>query len=91
MRLFNPRDATAAGALIDPDTLTRLLSELDSIWRKGAEGDRRAPLISPPGLRIGIRRLIEPVLPAIPVVSLSELPPQVTVNSLATWEIQSAA
>ena len=91
MRLFNPRDATAAGALIDPDTLTRLLSELDSIWRRGVEGDRRAPLISPPGLRIGIRRLIEPVLPAIPVVSLSELPPQVTVNSLATWEIQSAA
>ena len=91
MRLFNPRDVASAGALLDPDTLTRLLSELDSLWRRKGDGEGRMPLISPPGLRIGIRRLIEPVLPAIPVVSLSELPPQVTVNSLATWEIPHAA
>ena len=91
MRLFNPRDSMAAGALLDPDTLTRMLSELDGLWRRTTDGDQPLPLITPPGLRIGIRRLIEPVLPAIPVVSLSELPPQVTVNSLASWEIPHAA
>ena len=71
--------------------LTHLLTDLTSVWSHQVEQDRSTPLISPPGLRIGIRRLIEPVLPDVPVVSLSELPPQVTVNSIATWEIPHAA
>ncbi|MCA9736966.1 MAG: flagellar biosynthesis protein FlhA [Gemmatimonadetes bacterium] len=87
MRLFSPRDGNA-GALLDPDTLTRLLSQLDRLARTPG-GDH--PLIAPPGLRVGIRRLIEPVLPQVPVVSLSELPPQLTVNSIATWELPDAA
>lgn len=91
MRLFNPRDLASGGALLDPNTLTHLLTDLTSVWSHQVEQDRSTPLISPPGLRIGIRRLIEPVLPDVPVVSLSELPPQVTVNSIATWEIPHAA
>ncbi len=91
MRLFNPRDLASGGALLDPETLTHLLTDLTSVWGRQVDLDRSTPLISPPGLRVGIRRLIEPVLPEIPVVSLSELPPQVTVNSIATWEIPHAA
>jgi len=91
MRLFNPRDLASGGALLDPDTLTNLLTELSAVWGRQVELDRSTPLITPPGLRIGIRRLIAPVLPEVPVVSLSELPPQVTVNSIATWEIPHAA
>jgi len=87
MRLFSPRDASA-GALLDPDTLTRLLAQLDGI-SKIPGSDR--PIIAPPGLRVGIRRLIEPVLPQLPVVSLSELPTQLTVNAVAPWELPDAA
>lgn len=91
MRLFNPRDVASGGALLDPDNLTTLLTELSAVWKRNSEQDRITPLISPPGLRIGIRRLIEPILPDVPVVSLSELPPQVSVNSIATWEMNHAA
>ena len=38
-----------------------------------------------------VRRLIEPVLPDVPVISLGELPPQVAIESLAVWEIANAA
>jgi flagellar biosynthesis protein FlhA len=48
---------------------------------------RPLPLITPPSLRVGVRRLIEPVLPSLPVVSLAELPAQITLSSVATWEM----
>jgi flagellar biosynthesis protein FlhA len=51
---------------------------------------RLPPLITPPSLRIGVRRLVEPVLPALPVVSLAELPPSVKLNTVATWELTHA-
>lgn len=90
MGLFAPRQGRADG-LLDPDTLTRLLRELDELTRQqGGEG-RPIPLITPPGLRVGVRRLIEPVMPQIPVLSLAELPPQVNLQSVATWEISDAA
>jgi len=49
------------------------------------------PLITPPALRIGVRRLVEPVLPNLPVLSLGELPAQTPIHSLATWELPRAA
>lgn len=91
MELFNPGQAGDGTGMLDPDTLTRLLSELDDLWTDSASKDERTPLISPSGLRVGLRRLIEPVLPSIPVVSVNELPPQVAVDSVATWEIPDAA
>lgn len=90
MGLFAPRQGRADG-LLDPDTLTRLLRRLDGVARQyGGEG-RPTPLITPPGLRVGVRRLIEPVMPQIPVLSLAELPPQVNLQSVATWEITDGA
>ncbi len=86
MRLFNPRAATDAGLAIDPAKLTSALGRLEALVRTEGDSDL-LPVISPPGLRVGIRRLIEPVLPAVPVVSLAELPPQITVLSDATWEL----
>jgi hypothetical protein len=52
---------------------------------------RPLPLIVPPQLRVGIRRLIEPVLPNVPVVSLGELPAQVNLHSVSTWSQTRAA
>ncbi|MDP2498916.1 MAG: flagellar biosynthesis protein FlhA [Candidatus Palauibacterales bacterium] len=91
MELFNPGQAGDQTGMLDPETLTGLLSELDDLWTESAAKDDRTPLISPAGLRVGIRRLIEPVLPSIPVVSVNELPPQVAVDSVDTWEIPDAA
>jgi flagellar biosynthesis protein FlhA len=51
---------------------------------------RPLPLITPPTLRVGVRRLIEPVLPNVPVISLAELPAAVNLTSVATWELPHA-
>jgi flagellar biosynthesis protein FlhA len=37
-----------------------------------------------------LRRLVEPVLPKLPVLSLGELPTQAPILSLATWELARA-
>ena len=60
-------------------------------WRKTLKEGRMPPLITPPSLRVGVRRLVEPVLSALPVISLAELPPSVKLNSVATWELNNAA
>jgi flagellar biosynthesis protein FlhA len=91
MGLFSPRPANAqAVSLLSPDLLANLLRELNSLAATHASDGRPLPLVCPPGLRVGIRRLIEPVLPQLPVVSLAELPPQVNLSSVATWELSHA-
>lgn len=90
MALFSPRGSQGLPAMMEPETLTLLLGQLEEITRTVGD-DRSVPLITPPGLRVGIRRLIEPVLPTVPVVSLAELPPQVSLQAVATWEIEDAA
>ena len=88
--LFSPRGVGAsqqAMQLLTPDGLAALLRELNDVSTTQSYDGRPLPLIVPPSLRVGIRRLIEPVLPALPVVSLAELPPQVTLQSAGQWEM----
>ncbi|HEY8484255.1 MAG TPA: flagellar biosynthesis protein FlhA [Longimicrobiales bacterium] len=90
MAFFSPRQGKGAG-LMDPDLLSGALRRLEALAREHGEQGRPAPVVTPPALRVGVRRLIEPVLPAIPVLSLGELPPQVDLQSVATWELPDAA
>ena len=87
MGLFSPRAGATSTLALNPDSLANLLTSLRRMLATHGERGNPVPLITPPALRVGIRRLIEPVLPALPVVSLSELPPHVSVGSLATWEL----
>jgi len=91
MGVFSPRANRASAEILDPDSLTSLLGNLDDLTRAYAEDGRPIPVITPPGLRVGVRKLIEPVLPHVPVISLAELPPQATLQSVATWEMPNAA
>ena len=92
MGLFSPRANQANGlSLLNPDALANLLRDLNTLATAHATDGRPLPLITPPSLRTGIRRLIEPVLPGVPVVSLAELPPSVNLSSVATWELPHAA
>lgn len=91
MSLFSPRANRSPDDLVDPDMLTALLGRLDDLTRAYSEEGRPIPVITPPGLRVGIRRLIEPVLPNVPVISLAELPPQANLQSVAIWEMNHAA
>ena len=91
MGLFSPRASGPTPSMMDPENLTRLLGQLERLTRTYSDEGRIVPLITPPTLRVGLRRLIEPVLPAVPVVSLAELPSQVNLRSVATWEIEDAA
>ena len=90
MGLFSPRIGQQATGLLDPDTLAGLLRELGRLANVHATEGRPAPLVTPPALRVGIRRLIEPVLPNVPVLSLAELPPQINLDTIAHWEMKDA-
>ena len=91
MALLNPRPTreTAARSL-DPEELTNALRSLNDIIATHNRDGQRHPLITPPALRVGVRRLIEPVLPQLPVLSLGELPAQTPIQSLAVWELPHA-
>lgn len=91
MSLFSPRPGAAGGRTLDPDELAGALRSLDQLSRQSRHDGQQHPLITPPALRVGIRRLVEPVMPGLPVVSLGELPPQTPIHSIATWELQHAA
>ncbi|MBV9880921.1 MAG: flagellar biosynthesis protein FlhA [Gemmatirosa sp.] len=88
--LFSPRQNAQAMGLLTPDGLATLLRDLNQLATAGSIDGRPLPLITSPSLRTGVRRLIEPVLPALPVVSLAELPPSVTLQSAGTWEMHHA-
>ncbi|TVR57225.1 MAG: hypothetical protein EA421_01520, partial [Gemmatimonadales bacterium] len=67
------------------------LTLLDQMAREHMRDGRPRPVITSPTMRVGIRRLLEPVLPNIPVLSLGELPPQVNIESIAVWEMKHEA
>src|SRR5690606_4191732 len=90
MGLFSPRQMANGGGLVSPDVLTEVLRRLDAVARGHSRDGRMPPVICPPALRVGVRRLIEPVMPDVPVLSLAELPAHVNLQSVATWELPDA-
>ena len=84
--LFTPRANQPASTMLTPDSLGALLRDLDQMSSVNTVEGRPLPLLAPPSLRVGLRRLIEPVLPNLPVVSLAELPPYIKLSAVATWE-----
>ncbi len=87
MAVFGPRNPQNATATLTSDALAGLLRELQKLSATTGEAGP-VPLVVPPGLRVGIRRLLEPVMPALPVVSLAELPPFVNLTTVAQWEMK---
>ncbi|WP_337171984.1 flagellar biosynthesis protein FlhA [Gemmatimonas aurantiaca] len=85
--LFSPRASQPNAPVLTPESLAGMLRDLNHLATTYAVDGRPLPLITPPSLRVGVRRLIEPVLPNLPVVSLAELPAQITLSSVATWEM----
>ena len=72
-------------------SISPLLSDdLQTLAATSPEGET-IPLVVPPGLRVGVRRLVEPVLPALPIISFAELPVAATLRSVGTWEVRHAA
>ena len=91
MGLFSPRPTREGGRPLEPEDLTAALRLLNDLMESNKRDGQFRPLITPPALRVGVRRLVEPVLPHVPVLSLGELPAQTPVHSLATWELTRAA
>ncbi len=89
--LFSPRTAQPGVALLSPDALARMLRDLNEMSQAYSSEGRPVPLVTPPSLRVGVRRLIEPVLPSLPVISLAELPTAVNLHSVGMWEMANAA
>ncbi|MEO8633740.1 MAG: flagellar biosynthesis protein FlhA [Gemmatimonadales bacterium] len=91
MGLFSPRPAREGARGIEPEELTGALRQLNDLMTLHRRDGQYRPLITPPALRVGVRRLVEPVMPFLPVLSLGELPAQTPIQSLATWELPRAA
>jgi len=89
--LFSPRTAQPGISLLNPDALARMLRDLNEMSQAYSSEGHPVPLVTPPSLRVGVRRLIEPVLPSLPVISLAELPTAVNLHSVGTWEMANAA
>ncbi|HEY7897940.1 MAG TPA: flagellar biosynthesis protein FlhA [Gemmatimonadaceae bacterium] len=89
--LFSPRTAQPGISLLNPDALARMLRDLNEMSQAYSSEGRPVPLVTPPSLRVGVRRLIEPVLPSLPVISLAELPTAVNLHSVGMWEMANAA
>jgi len=90
MQLFAPR-GRESGRTLEPEDLTRALQSLHQIATESQSDGQFPPLVTPPGLRLGIRRLVEPILPRLPVISLGELPTQTPLQTLRLWELNHAA
>ncbi len=91
MSLFSPRPTREGQRALDPEDLTAALRQLNDLMAMHKRDGQLRPLITPPTLRVGVRRLVEPVMPNVPVLSLGELPAQTPIQSLATWELTRAA
>jgi flagellar biosynthesis protein FlhA len=91
MSLFSPRPMREGQRGLDPEDLTAALRQLNDLMLSHKRDGQLRPLITPPALRVGVRRLVEPVMPNVPVLSLGELPAQTPIQSLATWELNRAA
>jgi flagellar biosynthesis protein FlhA len=89
--LFSPRTNQNPATMLTPDSLGALLRDLDHLSSATMVEGRPLPLLAPPSLRVGLRRLVEPVLPSLPVISLAELPAYVKLSAVATWEVGNAA
>jgi flagellar biosynthesis protein FlhA len=87
MGLFSPRASMPEG--LPPERLSAAIQQLDRMTRERGGGGP-VPVITPPSLRVGIRKLLEPVLPHIPVISLAELPSHAGFEPLGTWELSDA-
>jgi flagellar biosynthesis protein FlhA len=89
MQLFSPRGRDGQRTL-EPEELTSALHSLHRIVESSRRDGQMPPLVTPPGLRVGIRRLVEPILPRLPVISLGELPAQTPIQNISTWELTRA-
>ncbi|MFN0097797.1 MAG: flagellar biosynthesis protein FlhA [Gemmatimonadaceae bacterium] len=88
--LLTPRQGQAAPGLT-PDMISQLIRDLENMASARAIDGRLPPLVVPSALRLGIRNVLEPVLPQQPVLSLAELPAHVQLSAIATWEVMRVA
>ncbi len=91
MSLFSPRPTREGMRSVEPDDLAQILRSLGELVNHTKRDGQVRPLITPPSLRVGVRRLVEPIMPRLPIISLGELPAQTPIHSLATWELPRAA
>ena len=91
MTLFSTRPTKDGARPLEPDDVAGALRTLNQLATSTKRDGIYRPLITPPALRVGVRRLIDPVVPQLPILSLGELPPHTPVTSLATWELSRAA
>jgi flagellar biosynthesis protein FlhA len=82
-RAFNPQAPASTGSALQPSFVRRILDGLRQL--AGDQVAQTAPILlcSTPA-RFHLRRLLEPFLPKLVVLSPLEIPPMIAVQSLGT-------
>lgn len=92
MRMWGTRNLQNDTSLLrDPDALGEVLRALHELSQKHTREGRPLPLIVPGSLRVGVRRLIDPVMPNLAVLSFDELPTQLNMDFVDTWDLVAHA
>lgn len=81
--------AAIRSPLLDPQNLDQVLREIESLVVEHQRDGRIPPVITTPALRIGVRELVDPVFPHLPVISTAELPTRMMIHWVATWELRT--
>ncbi len=89
MQLFSPRGHDPQ-RMLEPEQLSNAIDSLTRIVDRN-RGDDGVVLVTPPALRVGIRRIIESALPRLPVISLAEMPATTPIQTVSIWEVPNAA
>ena len=80
-RAFNPQAGTASASALQPSLVRRLLDGLRRLAGEQAAVTSPVLLCSTPA-RFHLKRLLEPFMPKLVVVSPSEIPPAISVQSV---------
>lgn len=72
------------GVALPPNTLRQLYRAVTDEVEKVVQQGRQPIIVTAPHARIHFRRLIEPVMPNVTVISFAELPASVNVESIGT-------
>ena len=82
-RAFNPAASTSAGAALQPSLVRRILDGLRQLAGEQVTVASPVLMCSTPA-RFHLKRLLEPFVPKLVVLSPNEIPPVVSVQSLGT-------
>ncbi len=75
----------------DVEALQRLPEAAQAAWEAASQAGAHPVLLCSGSVRLAVRRLLEPVVPQLPVLAFEELEPSLAINRLGTVSVDAGA